>query len=276
MALPVYAGLKGQLWHWGFRVLCALLLAFLALPVLVVIPLSFNSEPYFSYPLAGFSLKWYEELLHEPQWLLALKNTLIVGTASTVVATVLGVTAALGLAERELPMRHAIKAIFISPMVIPVVTAGVGMYFLYSQFDLTGSLLGLIVAHAALGTPFVVMTVEATLAGYNANLTRAARSLGASPLYAFFKVKLPIIAPGVISGGVFAFGTSFDEVVLVLFLGGVEQRTVPRQMWSGIREQLSPTILAVATVLTVLSVLLLFTLEFLRRRAEQMRGSTAA
>lgn len=272
MALPAYVGWKGHLWHWGFRVFCGCLLAFLALPVLVTIPLSFNSEPYFSYPMAGFSLQWYEELLREPQWMLALKNTLLVGSASTLLATVLGVTAALGLAERELPLRHVVKAIFISPMVIPVVTAGVGMYFLYSQFDLTGNLLGLIIAHAALGTPFVVMTVEATLAGYNSSLTRAARSLGASPLYAFFKVKLPIIAPGVISGAVFAFGTSFDEVVLVLFLGGVEQRTVPRQMWSGIREQLSPTILAVATVLTVLSVLLLITLEFLRRRGEQMRG----
>lgn len=276
MGLPAYVGWKGYVWHWGYRIFCGLLLAFLALPVLVTVPLSFNSEPYFSYPLGGFSLKWYHELLLEPQWLLALKNTLIVGVASTLVATVLGVTAALGLAERDLPLRHAIKAIFISPMVIPVVTAGVGMYFLYSQFDLTGSLLGLIIAHAALGTPFVVMTVEATLAGYNTSLTRAARSLGASPLQAFFKVKLPIIAPGVISGAVFAFGTSFDEVVLVLFLGGVEQRTIPRQMWSGIREQLSPTILAVATVLTVLSVLLLVTLEFLRRRGEQMRGGVPA
>ncbi|HOE41019.1 MAG TPA: ABC transporter permease [Rhodoferax sp.] len=275
MMFPAYVSWKGKTCHLAYRVFCGLLLAFLALPVLVNIPLSFNSEPYFSYPLSGFSLKWYQELLNEPQWLLALKNTLIVGVASTSIATVLGVTAALGLAERDLPMRHIVKAIFISPMVVPVVTAGVGMYFLYSKFDLTGNLLGLIIAHAALGTPFVVMTVEATLVGYNASLTRAARSLGASPLYAFFKVKLPLIAPGVISGAVFAFGTSFDEVVVVLFLGGVEQRTVPRQMWSGIREQLSPTILAAATVLTVLSVLLLVVLEILRRRGEQMRGAVS-
>lgn len=276
MALPAYVGWKGRLWHWGLRSFCGLLLAFLALPVLVTIPLSFNAEPYFSYPMAGFSLQWYEQLVVDPQWLMALKNTLIVGVASTLIATTLGVMAALGLAERELPMKHALKAVFISPMVVPVVAAGVGMYFVYARFDLTNNLAGLIIAHAALGTPFVVMTVEATLAGYNPSLTRAARNLGASPLQAFFKVKLPIIGPGVISGAVFAFGTSFDEVVLVLFLGGVEQRTIPRQMWSGIREQLSPTILAVATVLTVLSVLLLVTLELLRQRAERMRGSTPA
>lgn len=269
--MPAYVGVYGRMWHWGYRGFCGLLLAFLSLPVIVTIPLSFNSEPYFSYPLAGLSLRWYEALVSDSQWIFALKNTLVIGVLATTIATTLGVLAALGLASKDLPHRNLLKSIFISPMVIPVVTAAVGMYFMYAKAGLTNSLTGLVLAHAALGVPFVVLTVEATLANYNDSLTRAARSLGSSPMHAFWKVKLPIIAPGVISGAVFAFGTSFDEVVVVLFLGGVEQRTVPRQMWSGIREQLSPTILAVATVLTVLSIGLLFVLEALRRRSENMR-----
>ncbi|MCL4181999.1 MAG: ABC transporter permease [Burkholderiaceae bacterium] len=271
-SLPEYVGFGGRLWHYGMRALCAAILLFLILPILVTIPLSFNIEPYFSYPMPGFSVRWYENLLEDPNWILATKNTMIVGTASAALATVLGVLAALGLTHRNLPYRETITALLISPMVVPVVIAAVGMYFFYTQLGLSNSLLGLILAHAALGTPFVVITVSATLVGFNENLSRAARSLGANPFLAFWKVKLPIIAPGVVSGAIFAFATSFDEVVVVLFLGGVEQRTIPRQMWSGVREQLSPTILAMATLLTLVSVLLLVSLELLRRRNERMRG----
>ncbi|MDH3230677.1 MAG: ABC transporter permease subunit, partial [Alphaproteobacteria bacterium] len=132
--------------------------------------------------------------------------------------------------------------------------------------------LGLILAHTALGTPFVVITVTATLVGFDHSLTRAAQSLGADPARTFFKVQMPLILPGVISGALFAFITSFDEVVVVLFLSGFEQRTIPRQMWAGIREQISPTILAVATLLIVFSICLMTVLELLRRRNERLRG----
>jgi putative spermidine/putrescine transport system permease protein len=129
-----------------------------------------------------------------------------------------------------------------------------------------------ILAHTALGTPFVVITVTATLTGFDHSLTRAAANLGASPSRTFFKITMPLILPGVISGGLFAFVTSFDEVVIVLFLASAEQRTIPREMWSGIREQISPTILAVATILVLISIALLTTVELLRRRSERMRG----
>ena len=165
--------------------------------------------------------------------------------------------------------------VLISPIIVPLVITAVGMYFFYSALGLANSLPGLILAHTALGTPFVVITVTATLVGFDYSLVRAAQNLGASPARTFFKVQLPLILPGVISGGLFAFITSFDEVVVVLFLAGVEQRTIPRQMWSGIREQISPTILAVATVLIVISILLLTTLELLRRRNERLRGIRA-
>ena len=166
-----------------------------------------------------------------------------------------------------MPGRRFAMALLISPMVTPVIISAAGMFFFYSALGLAQTHIGLILSHAALGTPFVVITVTATLSAFDTNLTRAAASLGASPLLTFRRVQLPIIAPGVISGALFAFATSFDEVVVVLFMGGIEQRTIPRQMWAGIREQISPTILAVATFLIVFAVLLLLTVEWLRRRA---------
>lgn len=270
---PAYVsiwGKVGRLTHVGVSVL---ILLFLMLPILVVMPLSFNPEPYFTYPMSGWSTRWYEDFFSSEEWALALKNTLIVGFASTVVATVLGVVASLGLMHPKLKGRVWITGVLVSPMIVPLIITAVGVYFAFSPLGLTNSLLGLTLAHAALGVPFVVVTVTATLAGFNENLSRAGRNLGASPMLVFWRIKLPIIAPGVVSGALFAFATSFDEVVVALFLTASDQRTVPRQMWSGMREQLSPTILAVATVLVALSTLLLVTLELLRRRTERLRGS---
>ena len=165
-----------------------------------------------------------------------------------------------------MPARRFVTGLLISPMVIPVILAAAGMFFFYSSLGLTQTHLGIILAHAALGTPFVVVTVTATLSGFDRNLVRAAQSLGAGPLRTFRRVQLPLIAPGVLSGALFAFAASFDEVVVVLFLGGLEQRTIPRQMWSGIREEINPTILAAATILIVFALLFLLVVEMLRRR----------
>jgi putative spermidine/putrescine transport system permease protein len=171
-----------------------------------------------------------------------------------------------------MPFRKALMALLISPMIVPLIISAAGMFFFYSKIGLSQTFPGIILAHAAIGTPFVVITVTATLAGFDNNLMRASASLGATPTRTFFKVVVPLISPGVISGALFAFITSFDEVVVVLFLTKFEQRTIPRQMWAGIREQISPTILAVATLLVLVSVMLLLTLEFLRRRNERLRG----
>ncbi|OXC77511.1 ABC transporter permease [Caballeronia sordidicola] len=273
---PAYVTVWGRLGRISYVALSLAVLVFLVLPILVVIPLSFNSQPYFTYPLPGLSLRWYQEFFGNSDWMLALKNTLITGVASTVLATFLGVTASLGLTSSRIRGKAIITGILISPMIVPLIITAVGVYFAFSPLGLTSSLLGLILAHAALGAPFVVVTVTATLAGFNESLTRAGRNLGASPLRVFFQVKLPLIAPGVVSGALFAFATSFDEIVVALFLTGPDQRTIPRQMWAGIREQLSPTILAVATLLVAISTLLLITLELLRRRSERLRGINGA
>ena len=206
------------------------------------------------------------------QWLRAIQNSIFIGVFATLIATALGTVAALGLSKSNMPGRTTIMVILLSPMIVPVIITAAGMYFFFTSIGLGQTYIGLILAQAVLGTPFVVITVTATLSGFDRSLMRASASMGASPTYTFFNVVVPLIAPGVISGALFAFITSFDEVVAVLFLSGLEQRTVPRQMWSGIREQISPTILAVATLLIFASTLLLVALELIRRRNERMRG----
>ena len=267
-------GLGPRIGRFCYLGLCAAVFAFLVAPILVIVPLSFNAEPYFTFTEGmlrldpeAYSLRWYRQIVEEDAWTRALANSLIIGAASTALATALGTLASLGLASAAMPARRLAMGLLISPMVTPVIISAAGMFFFYSSLGLAQSYFGLILAHAALGTPFVVITVTATLSAFDANLTRAAASLGAGPLRTFRSVQLPLIAPGVVSGALFAFATSFDEVVVVLFMAGVEQRTIPRQMWAGIREQISPTILAVATFLIVFAVLLLFVVEWLRRRS---------
>lgn len=261
------------------RTVGIMVLLYLVLPVLVIIPLSFNAEPYFSFTNgmlqldpAAYSTRWYRELLNDPIWMLSFRNSLLIAFSSTVIATVLGTVAALGLSRANLPFKGLLMGTLISPMIVPVIISAAGMYFFYSKLGIAQNHLGIIIAHAVLGTPFVIITVTATLTGFDHSLTRAASSLGASAPYTFMRVSFPIIRPGIISGALFAMVTSFDEAVIVQFLGGVEQRTVPRQMWSGMREHISPTILAAATLLILGSIIMLVTIEVLRRRSLRLRG----
>jgi putative spermidine/putrescine transport system permease protein len=195
---------------------------------------------------------------------------------ATLIAVALGTLAAIGLSQPHVPFRGTIMAILISPMIVPLIISAAGMYFFYSRLGLQGTYWGVVLAHAALGIPFVIITVTATLVGFDRSLVRAAASLGAGPVRTFFKVQMPLILPGVVSGALFAFITSFDEVVVVLFVGSAAQKTLPWQMFTGLREQISPTILAVATILIAISIALLTTLELLRRRSERLRGVTPA
>lgn len=299
MALPTHASLLERIWHKFYLLICGLIFFFLIAPILIVIPLSFNSQAYFTFTQemlsldpAGWSLRWYDELLtrgmkapeaprdgnwwrdvwQNAQWVNAAKNSLIIGVASTFVATVLGTLAALGLSRPEMPFRRTITALLISPMIVPIIITATGLFFFYSQVGLANSYAGVILAHATLGIPFVIITVTATLVGFDQSLVRAAASLGASPSTTFWRVTMPLILPGMVSGALFAFVTSFDEVVVVLFVAAHDQQTIPRQMWNGIREQISPAILAVATILVFISIALLTTIELLRRRSERLRG----
>ncbi len=306
MALPIYASPLERAWYYTYRVICALIFLFLIAPILIVMPLSFNAEPYFTFTEKmmslnpeGYSLRWYDLLLTfgmqtsdtvrntdwwadvwaNATWVRAAKNSVAIGFFSTILATGLGTLAALGLSRPEMPWRRTIMAILISPMIVPIIITATGLFFFYSSMQVHKSgipYLGVVMAHATLGIPFVIITVTATLVGFDHSLTRAAASLGANGRTTFFKIIMPLILPGVVAGGLFAFVTSFDEVVVVLFIGGLDEQTIPRQMWNGIREQLSPAILSVATILVIISIALLTAVELLRRRSERLRGISAA
>ena len=292
MALPAYTTPGQRLWHYCYLAFCALVLFFLVAPLIAVIPLSFTSSAFLSFTpemLAfdpeAFSLRWYRLMIGDcsdktittvcsDKWVKGAVNSLFIAVCATLLATTLGTLASLALSRPHMPYRKAIMAIMISPLIVPLIITASGMFLFFAKFQLVATFTGLIIAHTVLGIPFVVITVTATLVGFDTNLTRAAEGLGGSQLRNFFKIQLPIIAPGVISGGLFAFITSFDEVVVVLFIGSSNQMTLPRQMWAGIRQEISPTILSVATVLVVFSIVLLTTVELLRRRNERMRGVT--
>ena len=250
-------------------------LVFLVAPIAVIVPLSFSSGSFFHYPLPGLSLRWYEDFFTSPFWLAALKNSLFLGSISASLATALGTLAAIGLWRARFALRGAILAILISPMVVPVVIVAVGAYFAFAPLHLTDGFAGLILVHTALGAPFVVITVLATLSGFDRNLLRAAAVCGANPVVAFFRVMLPAILPGVASGAVFAFATSFDEVVVVLLMGGPGQRTLPRQMFAGINDSISLTITAAATLLVAFSIVLMASVAALKRRASAARRADA-
>ena len=281
MALPNHTQLNYRIWHYTYLSFCGLVFFFLIAPLFVILPLSFNAEQYIHFSAKmlaldpeGFSLRWYEDMIYGTKnpWGLATKNSLIIAFFATIGSTILGTVAALGLSSRYMPYKAAFMALLISPMIVPLIISGTAIFFFMAKVGLAATHTGIILSHIILGTPFVVITVTATLTGFDHSVTRAAASLGSNPVNTFMKITLPLIMPGVISGALFAFVTSFDEVVVVLFLAGLENTTIPIQMWVGLREQLSPTIMAVATCLIVMSTLILVTAELLRRRSERLRG----
>ena len=281
MAVPRYTETRSRIWHYIYLTICASIFIYLIAPLFVIFPLSFSHDEFliFSEEMKrldpdGFSTRWYKDMVWGTKnpWGLAAKNSLMVAFFATIGSVLIGTLAAVGLSSRYMPYKGIIMAILISPMIVPLIISGVAIFFFMAKVGLAATHTGIIIAHIILGTPFVVITVTATLSGFDHSVTRAAASLGSTPINTFMKITLPLILPGVISGGLFAFVTSFDEVVVVLFLAGLENTTIPIQMWIGLREQLSPTILAVATCLIIMSTLILVTAELLRRRSERLRG----
>ena len=295
MALPSYATPVQRTYYYAYLVFCGLVFFFLIAPLVAIIPISFSKSPFMLFTegmLAwppdpeAWSFRWYRYMvgictdknLTTPcsnRWMVGTVNSFFIGSISTFFATALGTLAALGLSRPHMPYKGLIMSILISPMIVPLIITSAGMFFFYAKVNLVYTFTGIILAHVALSTPFVVITVTATLVGFDTNMTRAAQSLGARPVRTFFKVIMPLILPGVISGALFAFITSFDEVVVVMFMASLDQLTIPKQMWAGIRQEISPVILCMATCLVALSIFLLTTVELLRRRSEKMRGITA-
>ena len=297
MALPTYATPIQRTYYYAYLFFCGVVFFFLVAPLIAIVPISFSVSPFMvftegmlSWPPdpEAWSLRWYRNMIGDcsaevvsstvpcsTKWMKGTVNSFYIGIIATFIATVLGTMAALGLSRPHMPYKALIMSILISPMIVPLIITAAGMFFFYARINLVYTFTGVILAHVALATPFVVITVTATLVGFDMNMVKAAQSLGAKPMRTFFKVIMPLILPGIISGALFAFITSFDEVVIVMFMASIDQLTIPKQMWAGIRQEISPVILCMATCLVILSIVLLTTVELLRRRAERLRGIKA-
>jgi putative spermidine/putrescine transport system permease protein len=260
--------------HWaiGFHGLCGLIYGFLVVPIVIIVPLSFSSGTFLNYPLPDLSLRWYIDIFESYKWGLAFRNSFIVATAAMILSVGLGIPAALGLNRVGFPFKRSVMGFLISPLIVPIIISAVGLYFFFAEIGLGSTLTGLVLAHTVIATPFVIVAVSATLEGFDNTLVLAAKGLGATELQAFRRITLPLILPGVLSGALFAFAASFDEVVIALFLTGPEQLTLPRQLFSGLRDELNPGITAVATVMIGISLVLMVTIEYLRRRSNRLRG----
>lgn len=261
-------------YNWPIYAVALATAVFLVLPTLIVLPLSFNAEPFFTYPMRGLSLQWYAEVLTSPRWTGAILNSTIVGLASAALATIIGTLASVGLWLSTARARQLLLALLLSPLVIPAVVFAAGFFYLASRAGLANSLPGLVWAHVILGLPFVIVVVSASLEQFDPVLVRAARSLGADNRTIFMRIILPIIMPGVLTGLIFAFVTSWDEIVVALFvISSSNHYTLPRILWGGLRENLSPALIALATLLTLLSLALMFAVERLRGKMERAKAA---
>jgi len=250
----------------ALRVYVAGVLLFLGLPILAIVPLSFSSGSLLVYPLPGLSLRWYAEVLTSATWMRALGNSLLIGAAATVLAVGLGTLASLGLARRRDAWAAALKMLALSPMIVPVILIAVASYFFLAPLELTGSYTGLVLTHTVIAVPFVVIPVLTALELQDPNLARAAAACGAAPAATFWRVTLPGIRPAMASGALFAFAASFDDVVIALFIAGAQQRTLPQEMFSGLRDSITPAMLAVATLMIGVSTALYLAVARVQRR----------
>jgi len=276
MALPPHASPLERVSYYGARIFTGLVIVYLVAPILVVFPLSFTAGEILIFPMPGWTLRWYRDFFTNPLWTGAIRNSFSIAGAVSLLATTLGTLAALGLHRATFRGKSLVMALLVTPLAVPVVIVAVALYYFLSWLNLVGTYAGMVIGHTVVALPFVVITVSATLEGFDPNMMRAGASLGAPPHVVFRTITLPLILPGVISGALFAFVASFDEIVIALFVASPQQRTLPRQIFSGVSESISPTITSAAVVLIVVSLGLMIAMELLRRRGERLRAGTAA
>jgi len=242
------------------RIITFFIVIFLILPVLIVIPVSFSSAQYLTFPPPGFSLKWYQKFFEDPEWLLATFTSFKIGILTTIASLIFGTLAAIGLCKSNFKGKNLVQEIFLFPQVMPVIIIAIAIFSFESRIKLVGTTTGLVVAHTVLAIPVVITTIMARLKGIDGNLEYASTSLGAGRMRTFFCIILPNIKSSVISAGLFAFITSFDELIVSLFIAGPTVVTLPKRMWQDIRTQIQPTIAAISTML-ILAVIIVMTVS---------------
>lgn len=247
----------------GWTVIC-----FLVLPILVIFPISVTDRRFLSMPEHGISFEHYANLFTSPQWLGSIGQSLVIGIVSAALSVTLGTLCAIGCWRLSSRAGEIVRSLMLVPIVVPTIVYAIGIYRFWVDLRLLDTYAGVILAHTVTSIPYVVITVSTSLAGFDARLEQAARSLGASMRQTLWRVVLPSILPGVVSGAIFAFIHSWDELVIVLFIASRAVFTLPRRIWDGINEHLDPTMAAVASILILLSVLLLLLDMTVRRRRE--------
>lgn len=257
----------------ALAVFCGLVFFYLVFPLLIVIPVSFSSGTYLSFPPPGFSLRWYANFFARSDWLDAASLSIWIGAVVMVLATALGAPAAIALVRSHFLAKNLLMGFIISPLIAPVIIVAIGIYFFYARMGLVGNPFALVIAHTCLAVPFVVINVSAALHGFDERLEHAAMNLGATPWRTFWQVTFPIIRPGIFAGALFAFISSFDELVVALFVSGSTAVTLPRKMWESIRFEIDPTIAAVSTILVVITATVFLSAELLRRRSGRLRST---
>lgn len=256
----------------GVRALAWAGLLFLIGPLFVIVPVSFSSAQYLTFPPPGFSLRWYERFFSSSTWIDSIVVSLQVAVLSSIVTMILAVLASIPLVREEFRGKMIIYGLLLAPMIVPLIVTAIAVYFLFVSIGLSGTILAISIGHAVVVMPLVIIIVSATLQGFDIRIERAAISLGAGPMQAFIRVTLPVIAPGILSGGAFAFLTSFDELMIPLFLGGPETQTLAVRIWHSVVLEIEPTIAAASTFLIGLALLVLVVTSLLTRIAKKRSG----
>lgn len=262
--------LSSRLGRFVFGAIALVVCLFLIFPIVIIVPLSFSSDSFLSFPPSGWSLRWYQQLFSRSDWLASAWLSIWIACVVTAVSTVLGTAAAYGLVRSDFPGKKILVGFILSPLIIPGIIVAIGVYFFYARIHLVGSAVAIAMAHSALAVPFVVVNVSAALYGFDRRLERAAMNLGADDFTTFRLITLPLIRPGIFAGALFAFITSFDELIVALFVAGPSQVTLPLRMWESMRSSIDPTIAAVSVLAIAVSVLLFGSAALLQARVHAM------
>ncbi|UCE07030.1 MAG: ABC transporter permease [bacterium] len=267
---PVYKQTRVQPAAVIFYILCGLIFLFLIAPLVIVIPISFSSAKYLQFPPTEFSLQWYKNFFGTDEWVRGALNSLKIATLTSLLASALGIPTALALTRYKFKGKQLIQSFLISPMITPVIIIAIAAYFFFANLHMIGSTWALVISHSILAIPIVLVTVSASLHGFDQTLELAAMSLGANRLKTFFKITFPLIRPGIVSGALFAFITSFDEVVLAIFVATYRSITLPKHMWAAMRQEIDPTIAAVSSLLVTGSIIIILIVGIVQRRGKHI------
>lgn len=245
---------------------CGLILLFLIFPVFIIFPLSFSSARYLTFPPPSLSLQWWDAFFSDPKWTSAMGVSFKVAVVATVLAITLGTVASFALVRMRFRGKQLINSIILMPQVLPFIILAISLYFVFGRLHLIGNWIIVSLGHAVLALPLVVIIVSATLKGFDQTLEHAAMNLGANRLTTLRRITFPLIRPGILAAALFAFMTSFDELLIALFLGGERSATLPKRMWEGLRYEIDPVISVVATLLTTISITVLILIQLSRRQ----------